>query len=221
MSRLFRVTLLPFLLASPMVLASLSPSRFFADPRCVAWFALMVIGLALENYLVHPSSVSSSNSDDQKKRDRRTFELAALTNIACYYMPVYDYLHMSPIVPRTGPLVVVGFLCMLIGEGMRVAALLTLGRFFTMRVAVLDGHQVVDRGLYRFVRHPAYTGWFVLSLGVALFFGSIVGAVGTLLFVVVIGLRVIAEERALRADLGDAYITYSDRVRSRFIPGIF
>lgn len=221
MNRAFRVLLLPLLIASPVVLASLSPSRFFADARCVAWLVLMVIGLAFENYLVHPSSVASSNSDEQKKRDRHTFELAALTNIACYYLPVYDYLHMGEVLPRSGPIVAIGFALMLLGEGMRVAALLTLGRFFTMRVAVLEGHKVVDRGLYAFVRHPAYTGWFVLSLGVAIFFGSVIGLVGTVLFVIVIGLRVTAEERALRSDLGDAYVTYSDRVRYRFIPWVF
>ncbi len=221
MGRAFRVLLLPFLIASPIILASLSPSIFFHNAQCVAWFILMVLGLAFENYLVHPSSVASSNTDEQKKRDRRTFELAALTNIACYYLPVYDHLNMSAILPRTGPVVIIGFALMLIGEGMRVAALLTLGRFFTMRVAVLKGHQVVDRGLYAFVRHPAYTGWFVLSLGVALFFGSIIGLVGTVLFVIVIGLRVVAEERALRTDLGDAYVTYSNRVRYRFIPWVF
>jgi protein-S-isoprenylcysteine O-methyltransferase Ste14 len=221
MNRAFRVLVLPLLIASPVVLASLSPSRFFADGRCVAWFVLMALGLAFENYLVHPSSVASSNTDEQKKRDRHTFELAALTNIACYYLPVYDYLNMRELLPRSGPIVAIGFALMLLGEGMRVAALLTLGRFFTMRVAVLDGHKVVDRGLYAFVRHPAYTGWFVLSLGVAIFFGSTIGLVGTALFVVVIGLRVIAEERALRSDLGDAYVTYSDRVRYRFIPWVF
>ena len=48
----FRIFVLPFLLAAPMVAFSLDPGRFFHEPRCVAFFALMVIGLAVEHSIV-------------------------------------------------------------------------------------------------------------------------------------------------------------------------
>ena len=71
MPRLFRVLLLPVLLALPMVAASLEPLRFFRDPRCLTFFALMVIGLAIENALVDAGSVQQSMSEGQRKWDRR------------------------------------------------------------------------------------------------------------------------------------------------------
>ncbi len=221
MPRAFRVLVLPVLLALPMVLASLAPRSFFTDARCVLFFALMIVGLAIENALVDAGSVRESASPAQRRWDRRSFELAALTNIACYYAPVWDYFHGPEIVPRNVGMAAVGFVLMVAGEGARVVSLRTLGRFFTMRVAVLDGHRVVREGLYRYVRHPAYTGWFLLSLGVGLFFGSLIGVIGTSLFVVVLGWRVKVEEEALRARLGDEYQRYMAEVPSRFLPGVF
>ena len=221
MPRLFRVLLLPVLLALPMVAASLEPLRFFRDPRCLTFFALMVIGLAIENALVDAGSVQQSMSEGQRKWDRRSFELAALTNVACYYAPVWDYFHGPVVIPRNGGTAALGLGLMLAGEGLRIAALRTLGRFFTMRVAVLEGHRVVREGLYSLVRHPAYTGWFLLSLGVGLFFGSLIGILGTSLFVIVLGWRVKVEEAALSERLGEEYRRYMTEVPSRFLPGVF
>ena len=158
MNRLVRVTLWPLLAAAPMVVASLSPARFFTDPRCVVAFVFMLIGLAIENSIVNPDSVRASNAKEQSKHDKKSFELSTLTNVACFYLPVYDYMNLAAVVPRTTTTLAVGVALMLLGEGLRIVALRTLGRFFTMRVAVLDGHRVVREGLYRFVRHPAYSG---------------------------------------------------------------
>jgi hypothetical protein len=64
---------------------------------------------------------------------------------------------------------VAGFLALvlvLIGLFIRWTAILTLGRFFTVDVAVHSDHALVENGLYRFVRHPFYTGLLVAFLGV-------------------------------------------------------
>jgi protein-S-isoprenylcysteine O-methyltransferase Ste14 len=221
MSKLFRVFVFPVLVALPMVLASLAPLRFLTDPRCVGAFVLMILGLAVENAIVSPESVRASNDKSQSSRDKRSFELSALTNVACFYLPAYDYMNLHAVVPRNTVTLVVGATLMVAGEVMRIIALRALGRFFTMRVAILDGHTVVRAGPYRFVRHPAYTGWFLLSLGFGIYFGSILGVAGTTLFVLVLGWRVTVEERALRETLGDAYRQYMHDVPSRFLPGIF
>ena len=220
-SRTFRVFVLPWLVAAPMVLASLDPRRFFHDGRCLFAFFSLVVGLALENALVHPRSIAESMQPEQARRDRKSFELSALTNIACFYLPVFDYLHLPALVPRTPATLVAGIVLWESGGLLRLAAMRTLGRFFTMRVAVLGGHQVVRDGLYRHLRHPAYTGWFLLSVGLALVFGSVIGLAGATLFVLVLGWRVKVEEAALALELGDAYRSYMLEVPYRFVPGLF
>jgi protein-S-isoprenylcysteine O-methyltransferase Ste14 len=61
----------------------------------------------------------------------------------------------------------------------------------------------------------------LLSLGLALLFGSIIGVAGSTLFVVVLGYRVKVEEEALCGELGEPYRAYMREVPSRFLPGIF
>jgi protein-S-isoprenylcysteine O-methyltransferase Ste14 len=220
-SRTFRVFILPWLIAAPMALASLEPLRFFRDGRCLFAFFSLVLGLALENALVNPRSVAESASPEQAKRDRKSFELASLINIFCFYLPAFDYFQLPALVPRTTAVLIAGIALFEAGGLLRIAAMRTLGRFFTMRVAVLGGHEVVRDGLYKYVRHPAYTGWFLLSVGLALIFGSAIGLAGATLFIVVLGWRVKVEEEALAAELGDAYRSYMHDVPHRFVPGLF
>ena len=116
LSRVFRIVVLPLLLGLPMVVASWDPGRFIADARCLTFFVLMTVGLAVENAIVDGASVEAA-LQQSKKLDRRTYELAALTNIACYYAPVWEYFHLAPVLPR-GPLSAgVGLFLMVAGEG--------------------------------------------------------------------------------------------------------
>ena len=110
-------------------------------------------------------------------------------------------------------------LCLLVGGlAVRWTAIVTLGRFFTVDVAIHDGHTVVDRGLYRNVRHPAYTGMLVAFLGLGVFFANWLSLVALMLPITLAGVnRVAKEERALTEALGRAYADYCGRTW-RFIP---
>lgn len=54
-----------------------------------------------------------------------------------------------------------------VGEGLRKAAMHTAGSNFSHQIAFkkADDHQLVTRGVYRLSRHPSYTGWFVWAVG--------------------------------------------------------
>ena len=60
---------------------------------------------------------------------------------------------------------VAGLVLGLAGIGIRQYAISTLGRFFSMRVTTRPDQTVVDTGLYRFVRHPSYSGSLLTVLG--------------------------------------------------------
>ena len=51
-----------------------------------------------------------------------------------------------------------GIVLMVLGILLRQWSIVVLGRFFSSVVAIQEGQKVVDRGPYRLVRHPAYTG---------------------------------------------------------------
>ena len=96
-----------------------------------------------------------------------------------------------------------------------------LGTSFTGAVIVNPGQAVVDRGAYRYVRHPSYTAGTILFLGVGLALGNWIGLavlMATVCFVY--GYRVVVEERALAGIIGDPYVAYMRRTK-RFVPFLF
>jgi protein-S-isoprenylcysteine O-methyltransferase Ste14 len=96
-----------------------------------------------------------------------------------------------------------------------------LGADFRGAVTVRPEQPVIDRGAYRFLRHPSYAAALLLHLGFALCFthwGTLVIAVlgAPPLFVY----RIRVEERALVERIGAPYLEYMGRTR-RLVPGIW
>lgn len=111
-----------------------------------------------------------------------------------------------------------GAVLMVIGIVVRQWAVLTLGRFFTLDLSVQSGQRVVDRGPYRFVRHPSYLGMSLTALGIGMALRSWSGVLAiVVLFGLALWYRMRVEERFLVAELGDDYVQYMKRTK-RLIP---
>ncbi|WP_445676245.1 methyltransferase family protein [Pseudomonas aeruginosa] len=59
-----------------------------------------------------------------------------------------------------------------LGILLRLFAIKALGNFYSHQVRVIDNHQVVQNGPYRWVRHPAYSGMLLAELGFVLYFAN-------------------------------------------------
>ena len=107
------------------------------------------------------------------------------------------------------------------GIVIRLSAVLTLKKAFTLHVQTTAGQQLVTSGLYHTVRHPAYSGSILSLFGVALAFRNIV-AVCLVLFCCLIcySTRIRVEEKALEAQFGKEYADYK-RSTYRLFPYIF
>jgi protein-S-isoprenylcysteine O-methyltransferase len=115
----------------------------------------------------------------------------------------------------------IGLVLMSAGLMLRWWAIVHLGRFFTVDVAVAADQHVVDSGPYRLIRHPSYAGLLLLALGVGTCFGNVASIVVILLPVIALMLkRMRIEEEALVNGLGNSYRAYMDRTK-RLIPGIY
>lgn len=123
--------------------------------------------------------------------------------------------------PPLGWQVLLGVGLAVSGLAFRIWAIRTLGRFFTAVVMVQEGQKVIQTGPYRLLRHPSYTGAFIVAVAVPIALGSWLGVVLSCLLVIPSYLhRIKAEEAALVADLGDEYRQYMRRT-SRLIPYVF
>jgi protein-S-isoprenylcysteine O-methyltransferase Ste14 len=117
--------------------------------------------------------------------------------------------------------VAAGALLLIAGFGLRVWAVRTLGRFFKYRVVVQEGHEVIETGPYRLVRHPSYTGMVMCAAGLGLILDDwlalIVAALPTLIGFTI---RLLSEERTLAAELGQPYREYMNRTW-RLVPHVW
>jgi protein-S-isoprenylcysteine O-methyltransferase Ste14 len=115
----------------------------------------------------------------------------------------------------------VGIALLLLGSALRRHCFRVLGEYFTYAVKVSGSQPVIDRGAYRWVRHPSYTGAMMMFAGLGLALGnwaSLIVVVATAIGVY--AYRVTIEERALCKTIGEPYRAYM-ATRKRFIPFVF
>jgi protein-S-isoprenylcysteine O-methyltransferase Ste14 len=114
-----------------------------------------------------------------------------------------------------------GYLVLAFGITIRLVAVATLQRYFTVSVSILEKHEIVDTGIYGIIRHPAYLGHLASLLGIGLVLGNWVGLVALVLLPLAgILYRIQVEERILLRYFGAAYQAYANRTK-RLLPGIW
>ncbi len=192
-----------------------------------AWALLAAHGVALIiNSLVlllrDPDLVieRSQVPEGSKAWDRRMTNVVMVMILATYLVAGLD--------ARWGwsaPLPLGTHLIGLVGYGLGTAIWLwamVSNPFFSklVRIQTERGHTVASGGPYRYVRHPAYAGYILLTFGTVLLLGTL----GALIPAVGVGLayawRTALEDATLQAEL-DGYRAYAARVRYRLLPGVW
>ncbi len=114
-----------------------------------------------------------------------------------------------------------GVILFVLGLIVRWWAIIVLGRFFTVDVQIAKDHELVERGPFRVVRHPSYTGVLLAFAGFAFSLGNWAALLATIgpIFAAFIH-RMNVEEHALTSALGDRYLRYIERTK-RLVPGIY
>jgi protein-S-isoprenylcysteine O-methyltransferase Ste14 len=129
--------------------------------------------------------------------------------------------HTAAIADGRWLIFVLGMVLICAGIVIRQWAVALLGELFTIDVRVHPGQTVVERGPYRWVRHPSYTGLIMTFVGIGFALGNwaalIVLAVLPTAGLVV---RIRFEERALLAALGDPYRRFAAS-RPHLFPGLW
>lgn len=123
--------------------------------------------------------------------------------------------------PHAQAFYLVGLILFVLGLIVRWIAIIHLGRFFTVNVAIAEDHQLVTTGPYRYVRHPSYTGTLLIFLGFGLCTVNIFALVAVFLPISAAFLwRMHVEEQALKEAFGDRYRSYIVSTR-RLIPYLY
>ncbi|XP_040378844.1 probable protein-S-isoprenylcysteine O-methyltransferase [Oryza brachyantha] len=111
----------------------------------------------------------------------------------------------------------IGLLMVIIGEVIRKIAVVTAGRSFThvIRIHYEDQHKLITHGVYRFMRHPGYSGFLLWAVGTQVMLCNPVSIVAfTLVLWRFFSKRIPYEEFFLRQFFGREYEEYAQKVHS-------
>jgi len=107
------------------------------------------------------------------------------------------------------------------GLVLRWWSIITLGRFFTVDVTIEKDHELVERGPFRVVRHPSYTGVLLAFVGFALTLHNWAALLVILVPIFAAFIRRMnVEEEALSRALGSRYADYMRRTK-RLVPFVY
>jgi protein-S-isoprenylcysteine O-methyltransferase Ste14 len=115
----------------------------------------------------------------------------------------------------------IGTIFMLIGIIFRCCAVFTLKQYFSYTVVIKNEHHIVKRGLYKYLRHPAYTGFILILIGIPLCLKLLTATLlVSVIALAIFSFRIYVEEKKLLMTFGDDYRAYSDHTW-RIIPFIW
>jgi protein-S-isoprenylcysteine O-methyltransferase Ste14 len=100
----------------------------------------------------------------------------------------------------------------------RLTAIRTLGKFWSLDLEIREKHQLVTQGIYSHVRHPAYSSIMLEMVAIPLVcntYGTLVIAVAA--YIPLLLMRWNREEREMIAKFGDRYVQYRQQVPA-FVP---
>lgn len=201
----------------------------FLDPRAVILdqtaqiltAGVLAVAWCVTEYLGRTSTwKQGAPKQPMKGLDKGTYPAIALALSTSLLASAAAFLlSLGPALPEA--VAVVGLAVGLAGLGLRLWAMRTLGRFFTMPITLAEDHRIVQDGPYRWIRHPSYTGNFLAALGMSLIFGTLAGILVTLVLCFgIYAYRIRVEEATLVSRFGPSYQTYR-KATSRLLPKIY
>lgn len=191
-------------------------AAFFQSPARVG---AIVVSFGLSVAAVFSGSGGMNPGKKEDRRNRWIFGPLIALSLALAVLPPYlDGRNLWAADEAVTPYV--GLALLTLGGVLRVAPVFVLGRRFTGLVAIQEGHQLVTRGLYRYIRHPSYAGLLLYVAGHVLVFRCWLGLLLVAGLMAVLVARMNAEEALLAEEFGDEYAAYQRRTW-RLLPWLY
>jgi protein-S-isoprenylcysteine O-methyltransferase Ste14 len=194
----------------------------------LGWF-LLVFGVAYPAggviyYFIRREPFWKSAGGGEAAREEkgdRSFWAILPGFLAVFFAPPLEWMYLPAVLPRALGMQIAGLVLILAAVGLRVWARAHIRGLYSGHVEVQADHRLVQSGPYRFVRHPGYTGFVLMALGVAVGYASWIGlAAVPILLLPALAYRMRIEENLLIEQFGDAYRDYVRKTKA-LIPGIW
>jgi protein-S-isoprenylcysteine O-methyltransferase Ste14 len=109
-----------------------------------------------------------------------------------------------------------GIMVCALGVALAIWARRTLGRNWSGTPTTKEGHELIEVGPYRLVRHPIYTGIIVALLGDLIGSGKVKELIVLIYASVAIWLKLRVEESLMKSQFPQAYPEYMKRTKALF-----
>ena len=161
----------------------------------------------------------------ERKRDRASYWGMGLEAMGYWSVWILPRPFFSPIVPmpKTAEIAMAVLTIAIRATSVWLcgAAVRRLGKQWTYRARLIEGHELITQGPYSLVRNPIYLGMFGMLLATGLAAGRwpvVIG--GSIAFLIGTQIRIRSEEKLLREEFGEEFQGYARRVPT-LIPGIY
>jgi protein-S-isoprenylcysteine O-methyltransferase Ste14 len=157
----------------------------------------------------------------REEKGDRSFWLILPGFLAVFFAPPLEWMYLPDLLPRATEMQVAGLTLLLIGFVFRVWSRSHIRGLYSGHLEVQTDHRLIQSGPYRLVRHPGYTGFLLMTLGVVIGYSSVIGLAGIVLLLLPgLAHRMQVEERLLAEQFGEEYRDYAHKTK-RLIPGIW
>jgi len=203
---------------------------FISAGRIDYWQGLIYVIIGLIMFLLNHTVLRidsellnerSKPGEGTKKWDKTILGLSFLITISMYITAGLDSgrYHWSP--DFHWSIYLLGIILTILGQLLFLIAQ-KQNKFFssTVRIQTDRGHIVCETGLYKMVRHPAYLGSIIQSLGFPLLFGSLWSIIPISISIILLITRTNLEDKTLKNEL-KGYPEYSNKTRYKIIPYIW
>ena len=133
---------------------------------------------------------------------------------ALLWCPILPYPFKLVLWPHTDLLRAFGVITCALGLVVAIWSRRALAGNWSSTVTFKQGHELIQTGPYRYVRHPIYTGILLMCLGTAIVVGQLQSWLGFLLLCLGFWIKLKQEESLLARHFPNAYPAYLARVKA-------
>lgn len=173
----------------------------------VCWWLFIVIWTV--------SAFSVKPTKERQEWGGRLFTLAFLTITFLLLAGKIQWWGINTrILPYDHPVVFLARAVTLVGLVILIWSRYSLGTNWSASVTFCEGHELVERGLYRFVRHPIYSGMLLMVAGSAIALGNVSGLLSLPICFFGLWWKLRREEALLTKYFPDKYPGYMSRTKA-------
>jgi protein-S-isoprenylcysteine O-methyltransferase Ste14 len=178
-------------------------------PVICAYLLIGYFFLGIERRFRQGQEAKTWKTGEHDRGSQTAFSIAlGITTVLLMVAPFLDYFKTGEV---KHPILIgsIGLIIMIAGLIIRYQAVKILGEFYTRTLRIKSNHEIVDRGMYKVIRHPGYLGVLLLFIGAGI-------AVVNLIAIIVIPVilisayiyRIQTKEKMLQQSFDESYREY-------------